>query len=84
MDKKTFIRLYLVALMKVADTVVEYATKWATNIESEELALIVVNHAIAAAVAGMAAGVLPGIAVLIAGGISVGAIWHMYYVAGKC
>lgn len=79
MDKKT----YFTMLYAASKTVVEYAKKWATDIESDELADIVVNHAIAAAVAGMGAGVLPGLGALIAGGISVGAIWHMYYAVGQ-
>ena len=31
----------------------------------------------------MGAGVLPGLGAIIAGGISVGAIWHMYYAVGQ-
>ncbi|MBQ6111854.1 MAG: hypothetical protein IJL01_05620, partial [Synergistaceae bacterium] len=57
--------------------------EWAADISTDELAGIVINHAIAAAAAGMAAGVLPGISALISSGIAVGAIWHMYYAIGK-
>ncbi|MBQ6972719.1 MAG: hypothetical protein IJP86_10255 [Synergistaceae bacterium] len=78
-----FLMRYFSGLMKVANTVVGYANKWAANIESAQLATIVVRHAIAAAVAGMAGGVLPGIAVLVSSVIAIGAIWHMYYAVGK-
>lgn len=74
---------YFETLLRAADTTVSYARKWAADIESEELASIVVRHACTAAVTGMGAGVLPGIGALISGGISVGAIWHMYYAVGK-
>ena len=70
-------------LIKAAALLVKYAKKYATDLQSEKLADIVVNHASAAAITGMGAGVLPGLGALIAGGISVGAIWHMYYAIGK-
>ncbi len=82
MDPVTWVK-YFVGLLNAANTVVEYASKWAANLESEELAAIVVRHAIAAAVSGMTAGVLPGIGALISSVISIGAIWHMYYAVGK-
>ena len=75
--------MYLQGVVKASQAVVSYARKWATDIESEELAAIVVRHSITAAVSGMASGVLPGIAVLISSGIAIGAIWHMYYAVGK-
>ena len=71
------------ALIKAAAALVKYAKKYAADLQSEKLAEIVVNHASAAAITGMGAGVLPGLGALIAGGISIGAIWHMYYAIGK-
>ncbi len=51
---------------------------YAENFDSKELADIVVNHAAAAGVSAMAAGVFPGVGALLASGIAVGAIWSMY------
>ena len=82
MDPTTLVT-YFVGLLKAADAVVEYASKWASGLESKELATIVVRHAIAAAVSGMVGGVLPGVAALIGSGIAIGAIWHMYYAVGQ-
>ena len=82
MDPTTLVT-YFVGLLKAADAVVEYASKWASGLESKELATIVVRHAIAAAVSGMVGGVLPGVAALIGSGIAIGAIWHMYYAIGQ-
>ena len=75
--------IYFDTLISVAEKIINLVKGWTTNLESEELACIVVNHACAAAATGMTAGVLPGVASIIAGGISIGAIWHMYYAIGK-
>ena len=75
--------IYFDTLIRVAEKIVDLVKGWTKNLESEELACIVVNHACAAAATGMATGVLPGVAAIIAGGISIGAIWHMYYAIGK-
>ncbi len=57
--------------------------EYAKPFKAEEIANMVIAHAAAAAVAAMAAGILPGAAAIIAGGIAVAAIWSMYYRIGK-
>lgn len=84
-------KLLYMLLEKVGNELLEWLKKRITNLtpqqwealNSQEIADIIVKHASAAAVAGMLAGVLPGLAALIASGISIGAIWRMYYCIGK-
>ena len=53
--------------------------EYVKNFNSKEVADMVTAHAAAAGVAAMGAGIVPGVGTIAAMGISVGAIWTMYY-----
>lgn len=62
------------------DAIIEYygSGEYVKTFQSKDLADCVIQHAAAAGVSAMAAGILPGAGSLIASGISMGAIWTMY------
>ena len=48
-----------------------------------ELSFIVINHSVISGIAGAAMAFLPSSVVVVAGIITIGAIWHMYYCIAK-
>lgn len=70
----------LTAADKLLDAIIEYygSGEYVKPFRSKDVADCVVQHAAAAGVTAMGAGILPGAGSLVAMGISVGAIWTMY------